>query len=201
MAILTIGSFATACSSASKTPSDAAATRDSAIDLPAARSDSGKDTRRDVATDAAFQGCSPGDLLEPLFFSGYCVYGRCICGDYNPDGGTLVPLTSGSASTGIISYQLPTPMKAGQPYVFSFTYSNSNFTGDLELWGTNAECGPGLQKLFTAPVASKVFCATVHPATDYPYLLFVENHTGKGDASSASSNMTGLTACPTATCP
>jgi hypothetical protein len=130
------------------------------------------------------------------------VYGRCICRDYNPDGGALVPISGGtSAGTGIISYQLPQPMKAGQPYTFSFTYANSNFTGDLELWGTNAECGPGLEKLATEPLVSKVVCATVHPAADYPYLLFVENHTGKGNALTAASSMSGLTACPTATCP
>ncbi len=200
MAILTVGLLAMACSSAGKPPVADAGTPDSAPDAPADHPGSGVDALGDASTDM-FQGCSPGDLLEPLFFSGACVNGRCICSDYSPDGGTLVPITGISAGTGIISYQLPTPMKAGQPYTFSFTYSNYNFTGDLELWGTNAECGPGLQMLFSEPLGSKVFCATVHPTAGYPYLLFVENHTGKGDASSASSNMTGLTACPTATCP
>jgi hypothetical protein len=205
MAMLTLGALATACSSASKTSTDAATHSDGARDVAsdrstAVRSDSGRDARSDT-----FLGCSPGDLLEPRYTQGFCVYGRCICQDYSPDGGTLVPISGPSASTGIISYQLPQPMKAGQPYTFSFNYSNENFTGDLELWGADAECGAGLQKLFTgqlaSPLVSKVFCATAHPTADYAYVLFVENHTGKGDASSAASNMTGLTACPTATCP
>jgi hypothetical protein len=197
VAILTIGSLAIACSTAVKTAGDA-----TTPDLVTDRLGSGEDANAigDVGTDA-FPGCSPGDLLEPVFSSGECVDGRCICRTYNPDGGTLVQLTGFTASTGIISYQLPQPMRAGQPYTFSFTYSNYNFTGDLQLWGSNAECGPGLQMLFAEPVGSKVYCATVHPTAAYSYLLFVENHTGKGDASSAASNMTGLTACPTATCP
>ena len=188
VAIVAIGSLATACSSGSQAPADAAVPTDVPMDMG--------------AVSDAFLGCSPGELLEPTFFNGdICQGPRCVCPDYAPDGGTLVYVNTVTESTSVISYQLPQPMKAGQPYVFSLNHSNSNFTGDLQLWGTDSSCGPGLEMLWTEPVTSKIFCVTMHPTADHSYILFVTHHTGKGDASSAASNTTGQTACPTATCP
>ena len=187
---------AAACGGGSKGSASDAASGDAAQDhpaeMPAAEAGAG-----DAGADAD-PGCSPGSVLPSL---GECENGRCICRTYAPDGGTLIPLMGTNMRSGIVSYLLPQPMRAGQPYTFSVSLATRNFTGDLEIWGSNAECGPGLERLFTEPFANKLYCTEVHPTQDHDYILVVENFTGRGDASSAAQSLIDLRACPAGGCP
>jgi hypothetical protein len=99
----------------------------------------------------------------------------------------------------ITSLQLVDPMKAGQPYSLSVSVSNYRFFGDIEFWGATSECGSGLEKLFSAPVDSKVFCADVLPARDYSHVLFVERLMVDSGAP-ASEHADNILACPTGRC-
>jgi hypothetical protein len=140
--------------------------------------------------------CSPGTVLNQFKCSGdpYC---RCL--NYAPDGGTLVVDQTFQSVTNITSFILPQPMKSGQPYSLSSGVTNKGYTGTIEFWGTTSECGPGLQKLFSAPVESKVFCADVMPAQDFEHLLYVEHLLFHGG--SASEFTESVLACPTGHCP
>jgi hypothetical protein len=168
------------------------AAQDQAAEMPApdvGSADAGAD---------ADPGCSPGTVFPS--FGGECANGRCICRTYAPDGGTLIPLMGTNMRTDVISYLLPQPMRAGQAYTFSAGLSVSNFTGNLEIWGSNAECGPGLERLFSEPFASKVYCVQVNPTQDYDYVLIVEQFTGRNGSTAALSRY-DTRACPAGSCP
>jgi len=147
------------------------------------------------------KNCSPGQKLNPFDRSIDCSGGFCICYMYAPDGGALTSLQGQDQLTDVISMKLPEPMKAGQPYAFSVMMTNYMYTGDVEFWGANDECGDGLEKLYTEPFDSKTYCATVHPTHDYTYVLFVRQQTGIASGTSASQGWDDFYACPSGTCP
>jgi hypothetical protein len=91
-------------------------------------------------------------------------------------------------------------MTAGQPYSLSVTVTNHNFYGDIEIWGSNATCGPGLERLYVAPVASQIFCADVVPSQSYTYAILVQRLYWDGGAPAGGSAYNFL-ACPTDRCP
>ncbi len=101
---------------------------------------------------------------------------------------------------GITSFRLPVPMTAGQTYSLSVTVANHNYYGEIEFWGTDSTCGPGLERLYVAPVEAKVYCADVVPSQSYPYVLLVQrlHWDGGGFASGSARN---VLACPTGRCP
>jgi hypothetical protein len=99
----------------------------------------------------------------------------------------------------ITSMQLPVAMKAGQPYSLSITVSDNGFSGDVEFWGATSQCGPGWQQLYSAPLASKAYCADVNPTQDYTYVLYVERMFTDSGAPSSESDYNHL-ACPTGRC-
>jgi hypothetical protein len=153
----------------------------------------------DAAIDTGASLTCSGTLLDPRPFD-ECEDGFCRCRSYAPDGGSLTLDTSIGANDGITSLLLPVAMKAGQVYSLSAMVSDSNFGGTIEFWGTNSECGPGLQKLFSAPVASQTFCADVAPSQDFTYVLYVEHLLWDGGA--AASESTGaILASPDSRCP
>jgi hypothetical protein len=200
--LFSLALLAVACSANSSVTSTDAAPGISVDVLPSA-TDALKvaDLASDPAVDAPPTHCNPGKSLLPFDMSTECSGGFCICRTYQPDGGTLTQLTGWDVYTSVISRKLPEPMKAGQPYTFSIALSNRNYTGDLELWGSDSECGPGLERLYSAPFDSRTYCTEVHPSGDYPYVLFVRQFTGKGGASSAAQNYAQFYACPTGSCP
>jgi hypothetical protein len=151
--------------------------------------------------DGPWLGCSPGEKLNPFDRSVECRDGFCICRTYAPDGGTLIPLMGRNMGTSVISMRLPQPMRAGQPYSFAVMLTNSNYTGDVELWGANSECGAGLERLVSEPFASKVYCAEVVPAQDYTHVFFVRQYTGIADGSFAGQFWDNFIACPNGSCP
>jgi hypothetical protein len=116
-----------------------------------------------------------------------------------PDAGSLSYDYSATIMS-ITSYELPVPMKAGQPYSLSVTEYDNNFGGDVEFWGATSECGPGWEKLYGAPMDSKVYCADVTPTQDYTYVLYVERLVKEDGGWSASSHASNHLACPTGRC-
>ncbi len=156
-------------------------------------------TVADAGIDAGASLSCNGTLLDPRPFD-ECEDGFCRCRSYAPDGGSLTLDTSIGANDGITSLLLPVAMKAGQVYSLSAMVSNSNYGGTIEFWGTNSECGPGLQKLFSAPVASQTFCANVAPTQDFTYVLYVEHLLWDGGAA-ASEATYAILACPDSRCP
>jgi hypothetical protein len=99
----------------------------------------------------------------------------------------------------ITSIQLPVPMTAGQPYSLSVSVNDNGFSGDVEFWGATSQCGPGWQQLYSAPLGSKVYCADVSPAQDYPYVIYVERMYTDSGAPAGESAYNHL-ACPTGRC-
>ena len=79
---------------------------------------------------------------------------NCDCNGYGPDGGALTS-SGGAVIFDVTSFRLPIAMTAGELYAFSFAVSDNRFYGDIELWGTTGTCGPGFERLYAAPVASK----------------------------------------------
>jgi hypothetical protein len=142
--------------------------------------------------------CSPATVLNPLT-SQQCP-GNCVCRTYAPDAGSLVLDTSRNSNMGIISLALPEPMKAGQPYSLSADITSVNYTGNIEFWGTTSECGPGLQKLFSAPVQTKTYCADVMPTQDFTHVLFVDALIWDGTSNSVE-HTGNILACPAGRCP
>ena len=191
----------TGCSSTSATATDLGAdARTRVVDASKPNVDASK-PGHDAKEPARSLACSPGQKLNPLDRGIDCSGGFCICRGYTPDAGTLVPLQGADQLTDVISMKLVEPMKAGQRYSFSVSLANTGYTGDVELWGANAECGAGLEKLYTEPFASKVYCAEVHPAGDYTYVLFVRQRTGLGSGSFSAQTFDDFVACPTGQCP
>jgi hypothetical protein len=124
---------------------------------------------------------------------------NCTCYGYAPDAGTLT-YDDSVAIFNVNSFLLPLPMTAGQPYAFSVVVSDNRFYGDIELWGTNATCGPGLERLYAAPLASQTYCVNVVPSQNYPYVIFVQRLAVDSGAP-ASESATQFMACPTDHCP
>jgi hypothetical protein len=154
----------------------------------------------DAAGDvAAPLTCSPSTLLDPRPWEECPGDGYCVCRSYAPDAGGLA-FDYGVTIMDITSMQLTDVMKAGQPYSLSVSVSNSGFYGDIEFWGTTSECGPGLQKLYSAPVESKVYCADVLPTQDYTYVLYVQRLMVDSGAP-AGEHADTILACPTGRCP
>lgn len=124
---------------------------------------------------------------------------NCDCNGYAPPGGTLA---SDNAETifDVTSFLLPIPVTAGKPYAFSFVVANDGFSGDIELWGTSRTCGPGLERLYVAPIASKTYCVNVVASQTYSYVLLVQRLAVDGGAS-ASFAASQFMACPTDRCP
>jgi hypothetical protein len=123
---------------------------------------------------------------------------NCGCNGYAPDAGTLASDDPASIFD-VTSFLLPLPMMAGKPYAFSFAVTDNGFYGDIELWGTNGTCGPGLERLYAAPIASKGYCINVVAAQNYPYVLLVERLAVDGGAL-ASLSASRFMACPTDRC-
>jgi hypothetical protein len=149
-------------------------------------------------------GCSPGQQLSSPPSAAACSGDVCVCDIYpyqSADGGTLV-LAKHSVNVSdpdVESLHLPTPTTAGQPYTLSIDYVSSGYQGTVELWGTDSACGPGLEMLFSAPIAAKqLYCATLHPSAAYPELLLVYRY--NNSVPSASSELP-ITACPSGGCP
>jgi hypothetical protein len=126
--------------------------------------------------------------------------GRCVCRTYDPSEGELMLDTSFDANMSIISFPLPEPMKAGEPYSLSATMTSSGYTGAIEFWGTNSVCGPGLQKLYGEPVESRTYCADVTPTQDFTHVLFVKRLLNPGRGSAGASEGPVL-ACGSNHCP
>ncbi len=153
-----------------------------------------------VAEAAAPTTCSPATSLDPRRPWEDCVGGACLCRTYAPDGGSLVLDYSRNTNMSITSFLLTDPMKAGQPYSLSVSVASSRYYGTIEFWGSNAECGPGLEKLYSAPVDTKVYCADVLPTNDYTYALLVERLMVDSGAP-ASEHSGNMLACPSGRCP
>jgi hypothetical protein len=142
-----------------------------------------------------------GAVLDPRPWEECEGDGFCRCRGYAPDGGTLMLDNGLNSQMSITSMQLPVAMKAGQPYSLSADIVNSNFGGDIEFWGTTSECGSGLQKLFSAPIDSKIFCADVSPTQDFTYVLLVEGLTSPTNGKPAAEHAGNVLGCPTSRCP
>lgn len=143
--------------------------------------------------------CSPSTLLDPRPWETCPGDGYCECYGYAPDGGGLA-FDSAVTIMNITSMALPAPMTANQPYSLSVSVSNSGFYGDIEFWGAMSECGAGLQKLYSAPVESKVYCADVLPTQSYTYILYVQRLSTDSGAP-AGEHADTILACPTGRCP
>jgi hypothetical protein len=152
----------------------------------------------DVAAEASTP-CSPATLLDPQPWEA-CPSGNawCQCYGYMPDAGGLF-FDPKATIMAITALQLPQPMEAGVPYSLSAHVANGGFSGDVEFWGATSQCGPGWQKLYAAPVESKVYCADVNPTDNYTYLLWVEKlYTDSGAPAGEHSDT--ILACPTGRC-
>ena len=108
--------------------------------------------------------------------------------------------TSWTANMSITSLLLPEPMKAGELYSLAAKIDNHGYVGTLEFWGTNSECGPGEEQLFSAPFESKTYCADVTPTQTFTHVLFVEGRRvptgGSGSAADGEVIACGSNHCP-----
>jgi hypothetical protein len=161
--------------------------------------DAGGDGAEDGAADAPVT-CSlaTGTWLDPRPWDS-CDSTFCQCYGYAPDGGSLQQEYGRNENMGIRSLTLPVPMTPGQPYSLSVSVADNGFYGDIEIWGTDAVCGPGLERLYIQPVQSKVYCADLVASQPYPYLLFVERLFVDSGAP-ASEHADTIVACPTVRC-
>jgi hypothetical protein len=161
--------------------------------------DSGGDASNDGATDAPLT-CSQatGTWLDPRPWDS-CDDTFCQCYGYAPDGGSLQFEGAQNENMGIRSLTLPVPMTPGQPYSLSVSVVDNGFYGDIEIWGSDAVCGAGLEKLYIQPVESKVHCADLVASKPYAYLLFVERLFVDSGAP-ASEHADTIIACPTVRC-
>jgi hypothetical protein len=142
--------------------------------------------------------CNPATLLDNPTPWESCPGPSCVCYGYGPDAGGLAFDWSATIMS-ITSVELPAAMKAGEPYSLSITVNDNGFSGDVEFWGATSQCGPGWQELYSAPIASKVYCADVNPTQDYTYVLYVERMFTDSGAPSSESDYDHL-ACPTGRC-
>jgi hypothetical protein len=142
--------------------------------------------------------CNPATLLDNPTPWESCPGPSCVCYGYGPDAGGL-DFDWSATIMSITSVELPVAMTAGQPYSLSITVSDGGFTGDVEFWGATSQCGPGWQQLYSAPLASKTYCADVNPTQDYTYVLYVERMFTDSGAPSSESDYNHL-ACPTGRC-
>ena len=202
--------LAGACSSGTAAP---AATADGAAAVVDGSPDGGSSP--DVASDDGAAGdaevdagppltCSPSVWLDENTWDSCPELAgtgpRCTCYGYAPDGGTLMFQAGFHMQMDITSFVLPTPMTAGQPYSLSVTVANHGYYGDIEFWGSNGTCGPGLELLYSAPLDSKIYCADVHPSQSYTYILYVQRLSVDSGAPAGESASHTL-ACPAARCP
>ncbi len=124
---------------------------------------------------------------------------NCDCNGYAPNGGMLASSDSGS-TLDVTSFLLPIPMTPGASYAFSFALADNGFYGDIELWGTTHTCGPGLERLYVAPIASRTYCVNVVASQAYTYVLLAQRLSVDGGAL-ASFSASQFMACPTDHCP
>ena len=181
---------------------------------PSARGDAAGDARDDAASQPGDSGgdaldggaadapltCSQatGTWLDPRPWDS-CDDTFCQCYGYAPDGGGLQFESAQNENMGIRSLTLPVPMTPGQPYSLSVSVGDNGFYGDIEVWGTDSVCGPGLEKLYTQPVESKVYCADLVASRPFAYLLFVERLFVDSGAP-ASEHADTIIACPAVRC-
>ena len=163
----------------------------------------------DAAGDPPPIACSPGESLSfgnsPF---ATCSGDYCGCDIYayrapsmNPDAGSLLlpPSTNTLMEPDIASIHLRTAMQAGQSYAMSNQITDQGYEGRLEIWGSDASCGNGVELLFTDVIATKAYCMTMHPSGSYQYLLVVRIYSN--NPSSARSTTTPMFVCPNGSCP
>ncbi len=129
--------------------------------------------------------CSPGTYRE-------LPYGSVMknCYEYVFQQGVGVQNDIPSTSIGIRNIKLSEPMVAGQPYAFSS--ENRHPIQQTEFWGTDAECGVGLELLWSGPQPRETIdCWEFMPSAAYTNVLMVWKGGGQHY---------GVTLCPQGSC-
>jgi hypothetical protein len=129
--------------------------------------------------------CSPGTTVDGTvaYYDGHLKN----CNSYDP---AVVGGGVGNAPF-ITDIALAAPIGPGDTYAFSVDMESS-VGGTMEFWGSNAECGPGLELLATSPMGVGMRCVELAP-TQGPYTHIIWAWYGGGAHYD-------VTFCPGGTC-
>jgi len=118
----------------------------------------------DAASEAASVGahCAPATLHADFIAPGSIL---SFCGLT----GIEQELPNG-AVTGVDSVPLPEPLVAGALTALSMDVAGSGPI-NIELWGTDSECGVAQELLWWAPVEERILCAEFTPTAAYRHLI------------------------------
>jgi len=93
---------------------------------------------------------------------------------------------------------LDAPTVAGQRFAVSTKHAGLG-PMDVEIWGTNAECGVAEQLLWWGPMVTGTQCGEFTPSASYSHLLYVYRQ--QYDVDTYGFSMPELTLCADGTCP
>jgi hypothetical protein len=100
---------------------------------------------------------------------GYAAGLLATCGGYAFD--ENIPNADG---TTIRSLNLEEAIQAGEPYAISMEFLFD--IGVLELWGSNEECGAGVEELYSSPgmgLAGTTFCLDITATQPFSHIIMV----------------------------
>ena len=112
------------------------------------------------------------------------------CADYptSPDG---VPEAPDLLVTDIA---LPKPLEPRSPYAFSIVFDTGPQDDSMtfELWGADAKCGFGAEKLYSGPLHKGTLCVELNAAQSHRHLLMTWR--------AVAVTHTDIAICPAGTC-
>jgi hypothetical protein len=155
-------------------------------DAPPSESTDSDATLGETSPDSAAKGHCAEEPI-PLVFA---YPGPLLnCQDYDPsaDGGQI-----SESATYFRAIVLDEPLSPGDSFAFTVQMDGTT-AGTMELWGTDALCGPGLELIASAPMGQALRClgGTIQEG---PYESFIWAWFGAGTHDD-------IAVCPNATCP
>jgi hypothetical protein len=133
------------------------------------------------------QHCDGGDIISTPYFSGVSsdCFGDVLGFDLpNPHDISVDDIVLPAALTPGVTSAVSFEMQGGGPI-------------DIELWGTDAQCGKAKELLWKAPLTSKILCAELTPTMATTHLLFVLR---RRDGGNFLSNVKSLGMCVGGSC-